>query len=68
VIDTAAIDAEPEVVAYRKMLERNGREFVEAVAYGLRTGQIEVSRRPSVARNAPCPCGSTRKAKKCCYG
>lgn len=64
-IDTAAIDAEPEVVAYREMLDKHGREFVEAVAYGLRTGEIRLRRK--VARNAPCLCGSGKKSKKCCY-
>jgi len=28
----------------------------------------EASSRPKVSRNAPCPCGSGRKSKKCCMG
>lgn len=29
--------------------------------------EIEHENRPKVARNAPCPCGSGVKGKKCCY-
>lgn len=28
---------------------------------------LKVVKRPKVARNAPCPCGSGVKAKRCCH-
>lgn len=53
--------------------------FAQAMLLGLRynLGQLyreavaEEKRRPDLAgryRNKPCPCGSGRKAKKCCLG
>lgn len=32
-----------------------------------RAEPARLSAGPKVRRNAPCPCGSGRKAKKCCY-
>lgn len=41
----------------------------EALPSSERAGTWNLPRRvaPNVPRNAPCPCGSNRKAKKCCH-
>lgn len=31
------------------------------------TAMLRQASKPKVARNAPCPCGSGKKAKKCCH-
>jgi hypothetical protein len=42
-------------------------ERMQGVLFGaIRRAKLPVQARPKIGRNAPCPCGSGRKYKKCC--
>ncbi len=51
-VERACLEGEPD-----RLLADRGR---------LRARQPKVSKRHKVRRNAPCPCGSGKKYKKCC--
>jgi uncharacterized protein YecA (UPF0149 family) len=58
-----ALGSSPEEAA-RRAKEMN-EEFPEGVQK-IRDGIQRKSAKPKVGRNAPCPCGSGKKFKKCC--
>ncbi|MDD5486618.1 MAG: SEC-C metal-binding domain-containing protein [Dehalococcoidales bacterium] len=43
------------------------KELYEEIKANPPVPQLPVHNGPKVGRNDPCPCGSGRKAKKCCY-
>ena len=57
------------IIVYR-LLSNGGRQFAAVLIFLLSFGYLRLSRpasiNPDISRNAPCPCGSGKKYKKCC--
>lgn len=51
-----------------KMLERKHPELFKALSSFYQLSVSELKRELTPAKNAPCPCGSGKKHKRCCFG
>jgi len=67
------VDTEDEQAMQRYIAEYNLRLMEESLSAQPDLGDLSppmpiVEKSPKIGRNAPCPCGSGRKYKKCCGG
>jgi len=58
---------ENEVISHHEIGEFSKKDERWYFAQGKMVGGTYVRSTPKIGRNSPCPCGSGKKFKKCCY-